>query len=194
MYCSHGSERMARPGQCKERGDVRDQNQPSSHSMDGTPGTPGTPPRPDSPPDRHRESCRTGLPTQDEVSRLRSVYRKHVGVGETDHVVVACNHLLFKHAGFGWLDARHLVRSGPDGADMELLEVIHHEHVAERFAHVTIASGDGIFAEAAANLAARGCRVTVVSRRESLSARLALAAHEVIYLDPVEPMTIALAA
>jgi hypothetical protein len=48
---------------------------------------------------------------------------------------------------------------------------------------VAIGSGDHLFAEEAAHLAARGAWVTVVSRRRSLSPQLALAAREVIFLD-----------
>jgi hypothetical protein len=83
------------------------------------------------------------------------------------------------------------VRSGPDGADLELLDVVAYENVAARFTHVAIASGDGIFADAAAGLAAAGVWVTVVTRRNSLSARLALAAHEVIFIDPLAPIAAA---
>ena len=124
------------------------------------------------------------LPSLVDAARVRAVYHKQVGVGPDDHVVVACSHLAFKNAGYGWSDARHLVRSGPDGADCELLDVLYFENVAARFDHVVVGSGDGIFAAAVAYLASRGCHVTVVSRQGHLSARLRLAAHEVIYLDP----------
>lgn len=136
----------------------------------------------------------TALPGQDEVSSLRMQYRKHVGIGETDHVVIACSHLAFRDAAFGWRDARHLVRSGPDGADIELLNVIYGEHVAERFTDVLIGSGDGIFADAAAYLAGHGCQVTVVSRRGHLKAALRLAANDVLYLElatPKAPLSVA---
>jgi hypothetical protein len=130
-------------------------------------------------------------PSQADASRVRASYRQLVAVGPMDQVVVACNHLAFQGAGFGWIDARHLVRSGADGADLELLAVIYFEDVARRFDRVVIGSGDGIFASAAAHLASEGCQVTAVSRRESLSARLRLAVHEVIYLDSIEPSTTA---
>ena len=44
-------------------------------------------------------------------------------------------------------------------------------------------SGDGLFGDAAASLAARGVYVTVVSRRGSLAQGLARVARDVIYLD-----------
>jgi uncharacterized LabA/DUF88 family protein len=59
---------------------------------------------------------------------------------------------------------------------------------------VIIGSGDGAFARAAASLAAAGVRVTVVSRRDSLSARLAFAASEVIHLDTVAAEAVTAAA
>jgi len=59
--------------------------------------------------------------------------------------------------------------------------------LVERFTRFVIASGDGIFATAAASLAAASRWVAVVSRRESLSARLRLAAREVIYIEAAEP-------
>jgi len=76
-------------------------------------------------------------------------------------------------------------RSGPDGADLALLDVLRHENVATRFTQVAIGSGDHLFAEEAARLAAQGVWVTVVSRQRSLSRQLALAVREVIFLDAV---------
>ena len=61
--------------------------------------------------------------------------------------------------------------------------MLRHENVATRFTHVAIGSGDHLFAEAAARLAAQGVWVTVVSRQRSLSPRLALVAREVVLLD-----------
>ena len=100
-----------------------------------------------------------------------------------DQVEVASSHLTLLNAALGWPHARYRVRSGPDGADLALLDVLRHENVATRFTHVAIGSGDHLFAEEAAHLAAQGVWVTVVSRRRSLSPRLALAAREVIFLD-----------
>lgn len=73
--------------------------------------------------------------------------------------------------------------SGPDGADLALLDVLLHEDVAARFTHIVIGSGDGVFGQVAASLSARGVWVTVVSRRDSLSPWLAQAARDVVYLD-----------
>lgn len=128
----------------------------------------------------------TGLPCPAQIGAVYSWYQQQVGFGAVDHVVLACNHLALVDAAFGWPGARYLVRSGPDGADLELLDVLEHENVVERFTRFVVASGDGIFA-AAAGLAAAGRWVTVVSRREALSARLRLAACDVLYADVSGP-------
>ena len=102
--------------------------------------------------------------------------------GSTDQVVTACNHGAALTVAAGWPCARHLVRSGPDGADEALLDIALNEDVARRFDRVVLATGDGAFAPAAAALAA-AVTVVAVSHRHTLSARLRLAVHEVWFLD-----------
>jgi len=127
------------------------------------------------------------VPSLGQVREVQDRYAERVGLGAIDHVVVATSHLALLNAALSWPHARYRVRSGPDGADLELLDVLRHENVAGRFTHVAIGSGDGAFTPAAVGLAAAGAWVTVVSRRGGLSARLALAAHEVIFIDAAEP-------
>jgi hypothetical protein len=125
----------------------------------------------------------TALPCLGQVIEVQGCYGARLGFGADDLVVMAASHLGLLNVALGWPHARYRVRSGPDGADLELLDVLLHEDVAGRFTHVVIGSGDGVFERAAANLAERGVRVTVVSRRESLSLSLAHAADDVVYLD-----------
>ncbi len=125
----------------------------------------------------------TGMPTEGQVASLSGAYATQVGLGPWDQVIIGCNHNALAAVGHGWPGARYLIRSGPDGADAELLGVIAAENVASRFTHVTIASGDGAFAWAAAGLVAAGCHVTVASRPGALSTRLAFAACFVIRLS-----------
>jgi hypothetical protein len=108
------------------------------------------------------------------------LYADCIAVGDMDQFEVASSHLTLLNAALGWPHAHYRVRSGPDGADLALLDVLRHDNVANRFTHVAIGSGDHLFAEAAARLAAQGVWVTVVSRRRSLSPRLAQAARQVI--------------
>ena len=123
------------------------------------------------------------LPSLSQVRETLGLYTGCLAFGAMDQAEVASSHLAWLNAALGWPHAHYRIRSGPDGADLALLDVLRHENVATRFTHVVIGSGDHLFAEQAAHLAARGVWVTVVSRRRSLSHRLALAAREVIFLD-----------
>ena len=129
------------------------------------------------------------VPSLDRVSQVQIRYLTCLGFGADDQVVLATSHLGLLNAGLGWPHARHLVRSGRDGADLELIDVLEHENIATRFRHVVIGSGDGGFSRSAANLAACGIQITVVSRWGSLAQALASVAGEVIYLD--DPLTAA---
>ena len=129
------------------------------------------------------------IPSLDLVSEVQIRYLACLGFGADDQVVLATSHLGLLNAGLGWPHARHLVRSGKDGADLELIDVLEHENVAARFRHVVIGSGDGGFSQAAANLRAGGIHVTVVSRLGSLAQTLASVAGEVVYIDA--PLTAA---
>jgi hypothetical protein len=123
------------------------------------------------------------VPSLPQVMDVQDRYARRLAVGADDHVVMAANHRAFVNAAVGWPHARYRVRSGPDGADLELLDVIEYENVVARFTHIVIGSGDGLFGQAAQGLTDRGVWVTVVSRRGSLSPALARAARDVIYLD-----------
>jgi hypothetical protein len=125
----------------------------------------------------------TAIPTLGQVSEVQGRYLARLACGADDLVVMAASHRGLLNVALGWPHARYRVRSGPDGADLELLDVLLYEDVAARFTHIVIASGDGVFGQAAASLSARGVWVTVVSRRDSLSPWLAQAARDVIYLD-----------
>jgi hypothetical protein len=123
------------------------------------------------------------LPTLSQVRQAQGLYADCLTFGAMDQVEVASSHLTLVNAALGWPHAHYRVRSGPNGADLALLDVLRNENIAARFTHVAIGSGDGVFADGAARLGAAGVRVTVVSRRLSLSKRLALAARDVVYLD-----------
>jgi hypothetical protein len=126
------------------------------------------------------------IPSLGQVSEVQGLYVSRLAFGADDQVVMAANHLALLNAALGWPHARYRVRSGPHGADLELLDVLLHEDVAARFTRVVIGSGDGVFCPAAANLVSRGVPVTVVSRRDSLSTGLARVALDVVYLDTAQ--------
>jgi hypothetical protein len=129
------------------------------------------------------------VPTLELVTEVQGRYLACLAFGADDQVVLAASHLGLLNTGLGWPHARYRVRSGKDGADLELIDVLEHENVAARFSHVVIGSGDGMFGRAAQGLADRGVHITVVSRRDSLAHSLARIARHVVYLD--EPLTAA---
>jgi hypothetical protein len=130
-------------------------------------------------------------PTLGAATQCRERYERYAPVQDNDLVIVACNHGAATTVGYGWRGARVLLRSGHDGADMALLEVIAHENVTARFEAVVLASGDGCFAETVAWLGSLGIEVTVVSNERALSRRLRLAAKHVVIFDadpvPAQP-------
>src|SRR5690349_10494318 len=85
------------------------------------------------------------VPALARVREVRDRYVSRVGFGPIDQVILACNHLAIRQVIFGWPRARYLIRSGKNGADIELINVIAYEDIAARFSRVVIASGDGIF-------------------------------------------------
>lgn len=123
------------------------------------------------------------IPSLGQVTEVQGWYGTRLGLGADDLVVMAASHLGLLNMALGWPHARYRVRSGPDGADLELLDVLLHEDVATRFTHIVIGSGDGVFGQVAASLSARGIWVTVVSRKDSLAPGLARAARDVVYVD-----------
>ena len=109
-----------------------------------------------------------------------AAYSEHVPVADIDHVVVATNPGAGLAAGMAFgSSARLRVGHGADGADLALLEVLKHEQLENRYDRVVIASGDGIFAETAAALAA-DVNVVAVSRPGSLSRHLRMAVHSTV--------------
>jgi hypothetical protein len=135
--------------------------------------------------------CGNARPSRGDLRAVRTRYESVASVGPDDHVVIACNHGVVLSVADEW-PGRLIARSGPNGADLALIDVVNTEAVADRFDHVVVASGDGIFAEMVARLTSAGAAVTVVSRPESLSRRLKLAAGgQVVALlahhDPAGP-------
>lgn len=119
------------------------------------------------------------------MAAVAAEYEAAAELGGGDHVVVAAGHFAAPASWWAcWPRARRLVRSGTDGADLALIEVIETETPSARFDRVVLGSGDGIFAEPAARLQADGCGLTVVCRRGSLSRQLQLAAGAVRLLEP----------
>jgi hypothetical protein len=133
----------------------------------------------------------TPSPTCEDVEMAKAALRLVVpGFNDAQHIV-ACSHHAAPTVAFAFQRARHLWRSGPNGADLALLGVLEKERVDERFERVSICSGDGIFAASAAWLAAADVDVTVISLPGHLAARLELAARHVTLLPSGTPVVAA---
>jgi hypothetical protein len=121
-------------------------------------------------------------PTAVEVSHAHCELRKVIPDIDAVQLIVACSHKVAAAAAFEFPSALRLWRSGPDGADLALIDQMGDLRVMRRFGSVTLCSGDGIFAESLAALAATGIKTTVVSSANRLSRRLRLAAQQVVTL------------
>lgn len=113
----------------------------------------------------------------------RAVVETTLQVADGEQVVIGTSHVGIFNARDAWPCARVKTRSGEDGADLELLDVLETEHVEERFDEVLLVSGDGVFADVVAHLGRCGVKVTVAAWSTSMSARLRLAAGRIVYLD-----------
>lgn len=124
----------------------------------------------------------TPSPTVGQVaSALRGLAQVVPGFDSAQRVW-GCSHRAALTVGCTAPRDRHLWRSGHNGADLALLEVLDGEQVDKRFGRVTVCSGDGIFADSVARLAGSGVTVGVVSLRDHLAARLRMAAHRFAFL------------
>lgn len=129
----------------------------------------------------------TPSPTADDVEAAKAALRAVVPDFDHSQRIVACSHHAAPTVSFAFPTARHLWRSGRDGADLALLDALENELVHERYDQVIICSGDGIFAEIAASLAGADVDVTAIALEGHLSARLELAARYVVRLESVTP-------
>lgn len=130
----------------------------------------------------------SSLPTTAEVTTVMTLYRSIVPIGPMDQFIVAVNHKALVPAGIAFRGVQLLARSGPDGADRALVETAYVDRLGQRFDRVVIGSGDGFFTELAIWLLTQGVRVTVVSRRGSLSWRLYAAVRDSVAFEPPAPI------
>ncbi len=121
--------------------------------------------------------------TQAMAAWARAIVESALCVQVGEQVVIGTSHAGLFNAKSAWPCARVKARSGENGADIELLDVLTAERIEERFDEVVLVSGDHIFVEAIAALGGSGVRVTVASWAQSMSSRLRLAAANTVYLD-----------
>jgi hypothetical protein len=122
-------------------------------------------------------ACSCHITTAD-VAKIRTRIHSTVEPRRGDHTVIAASHHNAPAAYFGWAGtARRLARSGKDGADTALLEVIADTAwVANHYDRVVLASGDHAFTYAVAALKAAGVHVIVIPPDTGFSTRMRLVA------------------
>lgn len=120
------------------------------------------------------------------IGAVFQAYRTASAFTPGDQVVVAtgCNSHHALSVELAWPSVCHRRRSGPDGADMALLEESQWAASVGRFRRVVIGSGDRIFLAALDQLRSADITVDVVSRRRSLSTALALRARGSLHYLP----------
>jgi hypothetical protein len=113
-------------------------------------------------------------------------YRTSAPVSEGDHVIIGANPQLGLAAKTAWPSARLVVRGGPDGADIALLEAVRDvDFIAARYDQIVVGSGDGAFEVVAREFRSRGIAVGVVSLRRGLSYALGTSASFVRLMPEV---------
>lgn len=125
----------------------------------------------------------SGHVTEWGARQSREAYLASGVVARGDHVIVAVSHHNLLSAGYGWPDARRVVRSGQDGADLALQDVMSNENLPMRFGNCIVVTGDGGFAGAVAAMIRTGLPVGVIAPAGRLSAALKLAAAASRELD-----------
>lgn len=121
----------------------------------------------------------------EEAHWARQEVESMIGVQELDQVIVGTSHIGLFSAHSAWPNSRLVVRSGENGADLALLEVMESENIHQRFEELVLISGDGIFTEEVSRLGGLGVQVTVVGHNEGVSKRLSMAASETLNFTSV---------
>lgn len=125
----------------------------------------------------------SGHVTESAARHVRDAYLACGVVGHGDHVILGISHHNLLAAGLSWPSARRKVRSGRDGADLALQEVMATENLHMRYESCIVVTGDGGFAHPIAALAGLGLPVGVIAPRGRSAAALKLAATAYAEID-----------
>lgn len=123
--------------------------------------------------------------TTEQLRRVQSALYRAIDHRPADQIVLACGRLSADVVGFDWNGPHRLIlRSGPQGPGLGLLEILESERIDERFPEVVVASGDGMFSNVVSRLAASsGVDVMIVARTGACSPSLRMAAARTVDLD-----------
>jgi hypothetical protein len=105
-----------------------------------------------------------------------------IALKQGEQVIIGATHRSVLPVRMVWPEARIVTGLRVEDVHGELLEVLQGERIGERFDELVLASGNGVYTEAIASLAASGVEVTVLAWPESLSKRLRMAAAKSVLL------------
>ncbi len=98
------------------------------------------------------------------IKRVWSAYYGGVPKTATDHLLVGSSRFFARRTWWMLPDGiQRRVRDGQDGGELAILDEVDLDHLVERFGRLVIASGDGRFAELAADARSRGVHVHQVT-------------------------------
>lgn len=122
--------------------------------------------------------------TADAAALAYRAYVQSVPQSPFDQYILATSHHNVL-AMASWPHGRRLVRSGPNGAEIELCEAANELDVAAKFSSIVVASGDHYFAAPVKEWKASGLYVTVVGVQKQVSHLLYKVAHRYIGLPNI---------
>lgn len=121
--------------------------------------------------------------TEDQVAEVRANLLSVAPAATLDQFYVASSHHNAQAAGFGWPQAQHEFKSGPDGADFMIVKEMIALGNVQRFDHVYVASGDGAMAWYIDHLVSCGVKVTVLAYHRGYSNDLRFTESQTPWLD-----------
>jgi hypothetical protein len=128
--------------------------------------------------------------TTRDARMIRKFLTETVSLKDHEQVTIGTSHINAFETTRAWSNARVRYRSGPNGADLVLLDVLTNEGIEERFDEVVLVSGDGIFTDQVNRLRSLGINVTLVAPANGCATRLRLRATSSLrYSPPWEPTT-----
>lgn len=122
--------------------------------------------------------------TVDAAALAYRAYTQRVPHSPFDQYILATSHHNML-AMASWPQGRRLVRSGPNGAEIELYEAANELDLPSKFSSIVVASGDHFFAAPVKEWKAAGLHVTVVGVQRQVSHLLYKVAHRYIGLPNI---------
>jgi hypothetical protein len=120
--------------------------------------------------------------TSELASWARGQVEEAISLREGEQVIIGATHRSILATHKAWPRTRIVTGPHPEDVREELMQVLQGERIGGRFDELVLASGNGIFADAIAALAAEGVKVAALGWPEGLSKRLRLAAAETLLL------------